>query len=738
MHHFFEEGEILQEVLDYVGFIPGRFYLRACSQYLYDQVSGVIRLNKADFFKACDRRRINPKFLKLEASRLSDSLISKFAPRRENGTAWSIALESVLKGRSVNELRSLGRASLETILACSVIRMNVSIFDIVFKVIELRGYGSEIMAQSLCRPDVQTALLKGDSLELLRRMADLVPLQRNIQIAEQLQACAMKFGAPRCGTFLFDIALDTIPGMLKAYACRGDLERVKLLLSNGDLLNLWAAVEVAVSMRHLDVATLLLTECKKRHSEPAHRAETQPIIEVLEAFFANHGDGPSTEFLTLLFDGIDDLNSLWNAFLLEFACDTRCQRLCHFLVGRGCTYFSMRCFVFTLENQDMLDFLDFCWGLNNSSAYKKDPAVELFLLKRGEHLREMLTDNPIIRILREGFRTASFSNRIELIRNYLETEPTLATKIKCFCSPQFLNHASVSVTPLGVLELFGTPQTHVWTGKNVIQLAAFASFERPEEPSTDEWDLMQPNEIEIQALRDIRTALVEHGADPEYHFDKNALHQLLRRAKKQVPPELIRRVIHGRADVNYQDSSGTNPLLVALRNNLPRGDDVDIIRQLLDEKADPYFIDGPSKGVTPLSWVFRSSLTQARKIEVADILVEYKVDINGQDESGRTPIFRAIARGNLGMVDWLIKRGADLTLSTRYGVRPIDLAMSWEQRSHCSFEIIEKIEEITGQTTDVRDINGLRGVWDLFGDPEEENYAPVQSDEFFSDDGEDQ
>ena len=46
MHHFFEEGEILQEVLDYVGFIPGRFYLRACSQYLYDQVSGMIHLNE--------------------------------------------------------------------------------------------------------------------------------------------------------------------------------------------------------------------------------------------------------------------------------------------------------------------------------------------------------------------------------------------------------------------------------------------------------------------------------------------------------------------------------------------------------------------------------------------------------------------------------------------------------------------------------------------------------------------
>lgn len=135
-----------------------------------------------------------------------------------------------------------------------------------------------------------------------------------------------------------------------------------------------------------------------------------------------------------------------------------------------------------------------------------------------------------------------------------------------------------------------------------------------------------------------------------------------------VSADLMKRVIHGRADANFQDRYGNNPLSIALGKNVPRGDELDLLHRR------------ETKG-----------------------------------HSGRTTVIRAIARNNHDMVDWLTKNEANLTIQSRYGVRPIDLARLRKQLYGSSVEIVKTIEEAIGET-EIRDIHGFRGVWDLFSD----------------------
>ena len=726
MHPFLEESKVLQLVIDYVGFSPSVFYLKECSHYLNREVSGVICLNEDDYFEALDLQVVHPKYLKLEVAKLSDSLISKFGSRRENGTAWSVALESVLQGRPFRALYHLERTSLKTILECSVLRMNQSIFDIAIQCLKGHRYEWDAIFHLLRLENVRAALMQADAIEILREMDRCVPLcQTSI---DELLLCASKFSAPRCFSYISDInkRLPGIDRKLQAHAHAGDSAEVRALLSTyprASVEAIKAALHQAVRMRHLDVAAALRVELKKRH-ETLTNHDIEQLVKALSKPVQD--EGPSMDLVTWLFEGVRDITGLRinESTLLEFACDERFKTMCHYLIGRGCTGPTISGIPLTLGRKDLFDLVDLCCGFKKGTRCKEEPPVELFLLKRGIFPRGNDYDkNPVIEVLWDGFRSASFSNRIELIEQYLMIDSSLATKMS---HVHLGKPSAISMTPLGTLEQFGTPETEIWTGKNVIKVADFLTHKGMAKTVTDEWRRGQPDETNIQALQDITTALVKHGADPGYWFERGALIELFNK-RRTVSIELLKRIIQGRADVHFQDENGNNPLKIALRKYVPQENGVDIIRNLLDAKADPYFIDGQANGATPLSWVFESGLKKVMKIEVADILFEYRIDINARDESGRTAIFRAIARDDLDLVDWLIDHGANLNLSSRSGVRPIDIARFGKERWQCSNEMVRKIEQVTGET-DERDIYGLRGVWDLFTDTEDQKSDSAHSD----------
>ena len=54
---------------------------------------------------------------------------------------------------------------------------------------------------------------------------------------------------------------------------------------------------------------------------------------------------------------------------------------------------------------------------------------------------------------------------------------------------------------------------------------------------------------------------------------------------------------------------------------------------------------------------------------------DYDVDINAVNQSGDTALHGAVTRGSASIIDWLLKRGADISLKNARDMTPLDIAM---------------------------------------------------------------
>ena len=130
----------------------------------------MIHLNEADFFDALKRRVVNPKFLKPRVYGISDALIRKLGVGLENDKTWSLLLESLVEGRSIDELMVLEGSSLGKILACSVMRMNFSLFHRAVSCIEAGGRVYSVMFRLTNVEAFRDALMEADAVQMLMRM----------------------------------------------------------------------------------------------------------------------------------------------------------------------------------------------------------------------------------------------------------------------------------------------------------------------------------------------------------------------------------------------------------------------------------------------------------------------------------------------------------------------------------------------------------------------------------------
>lgn len=504
-----ETSDVLQLVIDFIGLSPSRFYLRECSRYFHREISQEIHLSKEDFFYAVGRNLINPKFLKLKVRDLSYSLIKKLLYEFRPGTRWSFPLESLVEGRPMDELLLLNQRCLKTILECSILRMNVSLFDIAMKCIETRGCEAEVVPEVLKVESVQAALMKADGLEWLERMIENVSAGN----VNDLLVCAVEFRAQRCVAFLrgFTSDWEAIPGMRDAVVYAGDLANVKTLYRNASAEELRRAFVQAVRMRHFEVAAFLRAELNEQGGSDSLMKEV--LLELARTREPDQED-LSMDLVSLIFEGIYDLANCWigDITLLEIACRSRFRTMCYYLVEHGCTCFTMQYSQLVLARDDLVGVIDLICGLKDGVDYNEDPSVELFLVTRGVQLpKRRGSSNPVTDVVWEGFQAALFSNRVELIKYYLMKDRKFATNIVALST----NFGPFSVTPLGALELIGTPRIVTWTGRKSVSFAESISGKKEETPATDEWTRTRKDEIEIQALRDIRTLLLAYGANAE-------------------------------------------------------------------------------------------------------------------------------------------------------------------------------------------------------------------------------
>jgi ankyrin repeat protein len=84
-----------------------------------------------------------------------------------------------------------------------------------------------------------------------------------------------------------------------------------------------------------------------------------------------------------------------------------------------------------------------------------------------------------------------------------------------------------------------------------------------------------------------------------------------------------------------------------------------------------------SRGSAPLPGkVYKRSVSMEA---LARTLIDFGANVDAMDNRGYTPLHLAAARGDLYMVDILLRRGADPNCQTLHGDTPLYVATFWEQ-----------------------------------------------------------
>jgi len=90
----------------------------------------------------------------------------------------------------------------------------------------------------------------------------------------------------------------------------------------------------------------------------------------------------------------------------------------------------------------------------------------------------------------------------------------------------------------------------------------------------------------------------------------------------------------------------------------------------------------PKKGITVLEWAARKG-----HIEVVELLLANKADVNASDTDGFTPLYVAAQNGHTEVVELLLANKADVNACRTSGDKPIDAA----RRNHHS-EIVKLLQ----------------------------------------------
>lgn len=122
------------------------------------------------------------------------------------------------------------------------------------------------------------------------------------------------------------------------------------------------------------------------------------------------------------------------------------------------------------------------------------------------------------------------------------------------------------------------------------------------------------------------------------------------RAAQRGNVEIMRVLFEQNANINLSNSAGATPLHMSVLNG-----HLDAVQFLIEEaKASPLCLDESDSGLLHLA-------VENDNTEVLEYLLTRKeLDINAKDNTGSTPLFRAVHLGNFEAVKCLVKNGADL------------------------------------------------------------------------------
>ena len=168
--------------------------------------------------------------------------------------------------------------------------------------------------------------------------------------------------------------------------------------------------------------------------------------------------------------------------------------------------------------------------------------------------------------------------------------------------------------------------------------------------------------------------LLDYNAPLEDKFDEDMSPLLFACLKNR---SYIAKVLIAKgADVNFKaKKSELTPIMAAVMYS-----NYYLVSDLISKNAD---VNQTTKGLTPLMKAIE--LKRLKNLGVlARASKDYKVDLNFQDEEGKTALMKAIENGFVAACKVLISEGADVFIKDNMGLDAYNYAMQQEQRKVAS------------------------------------------------------
>ncbi|XP_014233513.2 ankyrin-3-like [Trichogramma pretiosum] len=124
---------------------------------------------------------------------------------------------------------------------------------------------------------------------------------------------------------------------------------------------------------------------------------------------------------------------------------------------------------------------------------------------------------------------------------------------------------------------------------------------------------------------------------------------------------------HQIVKVDARDYEGWTPLHEAIAN-----DNINLVEILLRRGARPNIVD--KQGSTPLHYSCKRDINNENMAKMIFQICDEKhqmVQVDAQDNEGRTPLHEAIDKGNIKLVEILLRRGARLNLADNKKITPL-------------------------------------------------------------------
>lgn len=190
--------------------------------------------------------------------------------------------------------------------------------------------------------------------------------------------------------------------------------------------------------------------------------------------------------------------------------------------------------------------------------------------------------------------------------------------------------------------------------------------------------------------------LLNEGSDVNLQSDsqQTALH----RAAKAGYTEIVNLLLEAKADLHIKDDQGFEALYYAVHQNA-----VETAVSLIDAGANvKVALPGTTanQGIDEADSLLHLSAFRGF-VEMSEVLVGLGLDTHAKNSKGQTPLHKAMLAAQLGMVQFLIEKGADIDQKDHDGKSIMNIKNAWRSRDQSNDKwsaerkkVVDYLEEV--------------------------------------------